>query len=536
VLPAADSDEPGRPQLVDRLQFEALISDTSASLIVASPHGVKEAISAALERVRRFFQADRCSLMSVSADQRTLNVFEASYASGLVQVPTEVNLAERFPWCSHRILEGAPTVIRRMTDLPPEAAVDRASWASLRTRSSLTVPIFTGATVSHLIAMATVSDERDWPVEYVPRLRVLGEMMANAFLRAEAFESLQLAHDEVKRLRDRLEGENVYLRKEAVSVPDSDLVAGRSPAIQRVLALAAQVATTTSTVLLAGETGTGKERFAGYIHQASPRRDRHMVRVNCSAIPSALIESELFGREKGAYTGALSRQIGRFELAHGSTIFLDEIGDLPLDMQVKLLHVLQERTIERLGSPTPIKVDVRIIAATNRDLDAAVRAGTFRSDLYYRLNVFPIVVPPLRERREDIPALVETLVEELSASMRKRFRAVDAASLEALSGYGWPGNVRELRNVLERAMILASGPTLTVDPPRSTGNASSTAKTPAAGSDLRTVEREHIIRVLEQTGWRIRGKNAAAAVLGLKPTTLEGRMSKLAIHRPASDT
>ena len=329
--------------------------------------------------------------------------------------------------------------------------MDRASWASLATQSSLTVPIFSGGTVNHVIAIATVSEERDWPVEYVPRLRVLGEMMATALLRAHTFESLRTAHDELKRLRDRLERENVYLREEVASGTGSDLVEGSSPAIRRVLELAAQVAPTTSTVLLLGETGTGKERFAAYIHQASPRRGHHMVRVNCSAIPSSLIESELFGREKGAYTGALSKQIGRFELAHGSTIFLDEIGDLPLDVQVKLLTVLQERTIERLGSPTRINVNVRIIAATNRDLEAAVRQGTFRSDLYYRLNVFPIVVPPLRERREGIPALVETLVEELGVQMRKRFTAVDPSSIEALARYDWPGNVRELRNVLERA-------------------------------------------------------------------------------------
>ena len=223
------------------------------------------------------------------------------------------------------------------------------------------------------------------------------------------------------------------------------------------------MAATTSTVLLTGETGTGKERFASYIHQASPRRGHHMVRVNCSAIPSALIESELFGREKGAYTGALSRQIGRFELAHGSTLFLDEIGDLPIDVQIKLLRVLQERTIERLGSPAPIGVDVRIIAATNRDLEAAVREGAFRSDLYYRLNVFPIEVPPLRERREDIPTLVETLVEELGVMHAQALSTrVDRASIDALSRYDWPGNVRELRNVLERAMILSPGPTLVV--------------------------------------------------------------------------
>jgi transcriptional regulator with GAF, ATPase, and Fis domain len=261
-----------------------------------------------------------------------------------------------------------------------------------------------------------------------------------------------------------------------------------------------------------------------------------MVRVNCSAIPSALMESELFGREKGAYTGALSKQIGRFELAHGSTLFLDEIGDLPLEVQVKLLRVLQERTIERLGSPTSIGVDVRIIAATNSDLEAAVRAGTFRSDLYYRLNVFPIVVPPLRERREDIGTLAATLVEELNGIMRKRIDSVDRASLEALERYDWPGNVRELRNVLERAMILASGPTLTIALPHPTHPVSASAgagATATATSQLHSVEREHILRVLDETGWRIRGKNGAAEVLGLKPTTLEARMIKLGIQRPA---
>ena len=303
--------------------------------------------------------------------------------------------------------------------------------------------------------------------------------------------------------------------------------------------MAEQVAATNSTVLLVGETGTGKERFAEYIHQASPRRGHHMVRVNCSAIPGALIESELFGRERGAYTGALSKQIGRFELAQGSTLFLDEIGDLPMEVQVKLLRVLQERTIERLGSPTPVPVDVRIIAATNRDLEAAVREGTFRADLYYRLNVFPIVVPPLRERKADIPTLVDVLVSELGDGVRKRFDRVAPASIEALTRYDWPGNVRELRNVLERAMILARGATLVVALPQTslppaTLEQPEPPPSPSAVRDLRELERAHIVSVLEQTGWRIRGAHAAAEVLGLKPTTLEARMAKLGIRRPAA--
>jgi transcriptional regulator with GAF, ATPase, and Fis domain len=291
-------------------------------------------------------------------------------------------------------------------------------------------------------------------------------------------------------------------------------------------------------VLLTGETGTGKERFATLIHEASPRRARVMVRVNCSAIPTALIESELFGREKGAYTGALSKQVGRFEVADGSTLFLDEVCDLPMDVQVKLLRVLQERTIERLGSPRPITVDVRIVAATNGDLEQAVREGRFRSDLFYRLNVFPIDVPALRDRREDIPALVAALVEEIGAAMGKRFDAVAKSSLDALQRYDWPGNVRELRNVLERAMILSPGPTLRVEPPGPAGPPPGPPTGPGpeppgtlAGS-LQDVERDHILRVLAETGWRIKGPDSASVRLALKPSTLYFRMKKLGITRP----
>ncbi|NJM13235.1 MAG: sigma-54-dependent Fis family transcriptional regulator, partial [Synechococcaceae cyanobacterium SM1_2_3] len=276
----------------------------------------------------------------------------------------------------------------------------------------------------------------------------------------------------------------------------------------------------------AGGTGTGKELFATAIHDLSSRRNRPMVRVNCAAIPAALIESELFGREKGAYTGALARQIGRFELADGSTLLLDEISELPPESQAKLLRVLQEKEIERLGSPKPIKVDVRVIAATNRDLAKAVAEGRFREDLYYRLNVFPITVPTLRERREDISLLIWTFVEEFSKAMGKTVETIAKSSLQALHQYQWPGNVRELRNVIERAMILTSGPTLKIDLPGVI----------AAPSSLRLVtlaeaEREHLQRVLQFTQGRIRGAGGAADILGLKPTTLESRMAKLGLRR-----
>jgi formate hydrogenlyase transcriptional activator len=337
---------------------------------------------------------------------------------------------------------------------------------------------------------------------------------------------LRNALEEVRRLQEQLQQEIVYLRQEVKSIQGHTHIVGESPAIFRVLVQVEQVAPTHSSVLLLGETGTGKELFAAAIHELSLRRNHPMVRVNCAAIPAALIESELFGREKGAYTGALARQIGRFEIADGSTILLDEISELPPESQAKLLRVLQEKELERLGSPKPIKVDVRVIAATNRDLAKAVAEGRFREDLYYRLNVFPITVPPLRERREDIPLLVWAFVEEFSKTMGKSIKAITKSSLEGLQHYDWPGNVRELRNIVERAMITASGPTLKIDLPGTTA-------TPVAQglATLAEAERDHIRRVLESTGGRIRGVGGAAEILGLKPTTLESRMAKLGMRR-----
>jgi len=347
--------------------------------------------------------------------------------------------------------------------------------------------------------------------------------------RVRAENDLRRTLEEVQRLREQLQQQNVYLQQEVNLLHGYTRLVGQSRALKHVLVQVEQVAPIASTVLLLGETGTGKELFASAIHELSPRRDHPMVRVNCSAIPTSLIESELFGREKGAYTGALSKQVGRFELAHGSTLFLDEIGDLPPDVQVKLLRVLQDKQIERLGSPRTISVDVRVIAATNKDLEKVVREGQFREDLFYRLNVFPITVPPLRERREDIPALVSAFVGEFSTAFGKTIASIDRESMDALQRYSWPGNVRELRNVVERAMIAAKGPKLYIEPPGKTA----AGLTPRLG--LNEVERDHIRRVLEMTGWRIRGKNGAAGMLGVKPTTLESRMAKLGIRRPAED-
>jgi formate hydrogenlyase transcriptional activator len=303
-------------------------------------------------------------------------------------------------------------------------------------------------------------------------------------------------------------------------------IVGKSAAIRRVLEQVRQVAATDATVLLLGETGTGKELFATEIHQQSARRARAMVRVSCAAIPSTLVESELFGREKGAFTDAGTTQVGRFEMADRSTIFLDEIGDLPPDVQVKLLRALEERQIERLGSPKSIRVDTRIIAATHRNLEERIESGSFREDLYYRLNVFPVEVPPLRHRVEDIPLLVWWFVAELSQRFGKQIEEISRENMAALQAYSWPGNIRELRNSVERAMILAKTARLTIAVPKTAG------VPPAQSTRLEDVENAHIRNVLESVGWRIRGTNGAADRLGLRPTTLETRMAKLGIRRP----
>jgi transcriptional regulator with GAF, ATPase, and Fis domain len=359
----------------------------------------------------------------------------------------------------------------------------------------------------------------------IHRLEVIASVFGQVLARIERDEALRTAHAEVRRLKDQLQAENVYLRREERERLGVTHIVGQSPAVLHVVDQIRQVAATDSTVLLLGETGTGKELFATQIHELSPRHARPMVRVNCGAIPTTLIESELFGRERGAFTGALTRQAGRFELADHSTIFLDEIGDLPQEVQVKLLRVLEEGTIERLGSPRPIAIHTRIIAATHRNLEQRVQDGSFREDLYYRLNVFPLHVPPLRDRAEDIPLLVWRFVEEFSKAFGKRVDSIDKDSLAALQQYHWPGNIRELRNTVERAMIVTTSRRLTIPLPHPTA-------APKRSTKLVDVEREHIRGVLESTRWRIRGAGGAADRLALKPTTLETRMAKLGIRRP----
>jgi transcriptional regulator with GAF, ATPase, and Fis domain len=337
----------------------------------------------------------------------------------------------------------------------------------------------------------------------------------------------------MEREKARLEAQNVYLQEEIKGTHNFEELIGSSTSLKKVLKNVERVAPTDSTVLITGETGTGKELIARAIHNLSPRKDKPLVKVNCAAIPSGLMESELFGHEKGAFTGALTKKMGRFEVADKGTIFLDEIGELPLDLQSKLLRVLQEGEFERVGGTQTFKVNVRVIAATNRDLEQLCKTGQYRADLYYRLNVFPIQLPSLREREGDIPLLAQYFVRKFAASFGKKILRIPEQLMTTLQRYQWPGNIRELEHVIERAVILSEGPELEfVDWLSPSDKKTGMAKTVT----LEEMERQHIRDVLEQTNWRVSGPRGAAEVLGLKPTTLEARMKKLSIVRPASST
>ena len=341
---------------------------------------------------------------------------------------------------------------------------------------------------------------------------------------------LRTALSEIKTMKEKLEAENVYFRQEHKTKHQFENIIGQSDGLKYVLYRAQQVAPANTTVLILGETGTGKELIAAAVHEMSPRKDKPLITVNCAALPGNLIESELFGREKGAFTGADVRRMGRFEIANGSTLCLDEIGELPLELQAKLLRVIQHGEFERLGSSQTVKVDVRIIATTNRNLEEEVRQGRFRQDLYYRLNVFPITVPPLRLRKDDIPLMVQVFIDRYSRKLGKKITTVPKETMKELQDYLWPGNVRELESIIERAVILCPGPVLQLADKLEISS-------PTISSAIRTLEdmeRSQILKILTETNWRIEGKDGASAILGIHPSTLRARMHKLEIARPGT--
>ena len=526
---------------------ERLLADLSTRFTHLPVERIAEEIEHGLRRLVEFLGTDRSTLFEFSSDGTRFTPVASWARPGLAPYANPLVQAE-VPWYHAQLVRGETIRYERLPDdLPDEAVQEKEYTRRIGMQSNLTVPIMVGGQPICALATGAFRTPRGWPDPVVERVRLVGQVLANALYRQRVETALRAAVTgleqtqaelqarlaEIRQLKDHLETETRYLRTEIRRERGFDAIVGRSPAILDVLAKVAQVAPTTSAVLLLGETGTGKELLAHAIHEHSPRRNGPLVTVSCAALPPTLIESELFGHEKGAFTGASGPKVGRFELADGGTLFLDEIGELAPDLQVKLLRVLQQGEFERVGSGHTTKVDVRIVAATHRDLGRAMTEGRFREDLYFRLSVFPIPVPPLRERREDIPLLVWASITRRQVPLGRHIERVPTRAMAALVGYAWPGNVRELENVIERALILSTGSTLRLG---ALGAVPRGAAGHASLERLDDVERAHIRHVLEGCGGKIDGKGHAAERLGLNPSTLRSRMRKLGITRPARTT
>ncbi len=521
----------GEKLLRERLAFERFIADLSGRFVALPPERVDDEIRNALKEVLEFFRIDRCNLLQLLPGENLFQVIHSADVSGVSPYPIAIpRPASLYPWLVKRLSKQREVAsFVSLEDLPAEAATDKENLEKVGIRSGLYIPIAALRSTEYSLGITSAGNDRTCPEEYIPRLRLLGELFINALERNKGEKLLRERLAEIERLKLQLEKENVYLREEIKTGQGFQKIVGNSDALQYVSFRVRQVAPTDATVLILGETGTGKGMVAHAIHELSARKDRSMITVNCAALPANLIESELFGREKGAFTGAHAKQVGRFEIASGGTIFLDEIGEMPLELQAKLLRVLQEGEFERLGSPRTIKVDVRVIASTARDLKAEIRSSRFREDLFYRLNVFPISMPPLRMRRDDIPLLVRHFIDKYARKIGRQIKTVPKAVMKALQEYSWPGNVRELEHVIERAVITSTGPVLQLAD-RLEGEAAQTREEPL--KELSAMEKEHILRVLQKTRWKINGPGGAAALLNIHPSTLRFRIKKLGIERP----
>ena len=495
--------------------------------------------ASAYEAIRRVVSFDRAAFLLYQPDSRTLKLLSMTGAddSEFFQLGKDYDLQETQiqAW----VLDHQQPVTRRDLQQQEQLSPGERRLLAEGIHSYCVVP---------LVAMgASIGTFTVWSKTKNRYTQADAELLQEVATQVALAIANMKSYEEIAALKARLEKENVYLREEIRTVHNFEEIVGNSPALLELLGRVDQVAPTDSSVLIYGETGTGKELIARAIHNRSNRKDRPLVKVNCSAISAGLVESELFGHVKGAFTGAFERRIGRFELAHGGTIFLDEVGELPLETQVKLLRVLQEREFEPVGSNRSVQVDVRVIAATNRNLQESIINGSFRSDLYYRLNVFPLEVPPLRERRSDIAQLAMFFVTRYSRNLGKRIDGISAAAAETLNNYPWPGNVRELQNVIERALILAHGSILELGPdliglsssdtlrdaPRKVAETMLPAEAVSSFQTLEEVERAHISAVLKQTRGVVEGANGAAKTLGMHPNTLRHRMEKLGIKASA---
>ncbi len=519
-----------RTELEEQLRFERVLTEISGRFVNLRADQVDSEIMDAERRICECLGLDVGGLWQWTNDMAGPLLLTHLYGSVEAPLPERMDAADYFPWYQQQMLAGCVVAFSAVEELPAEARRDAESYRYFGIRSNLTIPLAVGGKPPiGALGFNTTRAERNWPEALVKQLKLLAQVFINALARKRADEQIRNQMGEIERLKQRLEKENIVLREELVQERGFGKIIGSSEALNYVLFRVGQVAPTDATVLILGETGTGKGMVANAIHGLSRRRERPMITVNCAALPTNLIESELFGREKGAFTGAHARQAGRFEAADGGTIFLDEIGELPLELQAKLLRVLQDGEFERLGSAKTVKVNVRIIASTSRDLREEVRDGRFREDLYYRLNVFPVTIPPLRDRADDIPELVRFFADKYSRKIGKQIETIPKVNLKTLQAYHWPGNVRELEHVIERSVITTQGTVLQVadrlEPIRGGVTGDSSPK------DLAAMEREHILRVLRDTGWRIEGPKGAAAILKLNPSTLRSRIKKLGIKR-----
>ncbi len=501
----------------DRLQLLLEVTNQAVSNL-----DLRDLLRAVSASVRRMMQCDGVGVALADCDGRHLRIHALDFPEnkGTLQEEREIPIEESHLGTAFQT--GQPVVLNRidLSDAPPEKS---AMGAAEGIRSSCFIPLVSRNRTVGVLALAR-RGEMPFSQEEVHFLTQMAGQIAIAVENA-------CAYRQIADLRDKLAQEKLYLEDEIRTELNFEQIVGNSLSLRRTLHQVETVAPTESTVLVYGETGTGKELVARALHDGSPRRVGAFVKLNCAAIPTGLLESELFGHEKGAFTGAVAQRIGRFELANGGTIFLDEIGEIPLELQPKLLRVLQEREFERLGNSRTFRTNARLVAATNRDLAAMVEEGKFRSDLFYRLNVFPVHVPPLRERTEDIPLLVRHFAQEFSRRMNKQIDTIPSETLQSLSRYHWPGNIRELQNVIERAVILSPGPVLRVSPSEYKQRAAKSKAGPSRSDTMEEAERKHVLAALEDTKWVLAGPNGAAARLGMKRSTLQYRMGKLGISR-----
>src|SRR3954453_205879 len=505
----------------ERDQVELLLDVTNAVVTQLDTRALFAAVAPAL---RRFCNADVAAIALYDPDEGLLRHHVCDAPDGFCREPERPRSADRSLGgsASGSVFTAGKPRIFSLAEL--ESFPESAYILERGIRSACSVPLTTAQGILGTLDLGAFAPDV-FSADQFPLLTRIAGQIGIAVRNACSYERIE-------ELNAQLSREKLYLQDEIRSDHQFEEIIGRSRTLGRVLREIETVAPTDSTVLISGETGSGKELVARAIHQLSARRDNAFVKLNCAAIPTGLLESELFGHEKGAFTGAISQRIGRFELAHRGTVFLDEVGEIPLELQPKLLRVLQEREFERLGSTRTLRTDARLIAATNRDLAALVEGQQFRQDLFYRLNVFPVHVPPLRERREDIPMLVRHFAQQFARRMKKSIDTIPSETMDALTEYDWPGNIRELQNLIERAVILSGGPTLDVPMTALNGGRAAAAPHDRQNGTLEQAERRHIIGALEGTRWVIGGPNGAASRLGMKRSTLQFRMRKLGIVRP----